>query len=205
MHEKASKNPDFCRKFSKDEVNTLPLFHYDGDVVLVRDEQTLSEALTRMAKERILGFDTESRPCFRKGKMNNPSLIQIACSDIIFLFQLKWLPLDKRLAAVMENPACIKAGVAIRDDIRQLQALYPFTGAGIVDLGEVAASQGLETRGLRTLTANFLRARISKGAQCSNWENSELSSQQVRYAATDAWVSRKIYQRMDELGFFGAR
>lgn len=204
MHKKAHKIPDFCRKFSKDDVNTLPLFHYDGDVVLVRDEQTLSEALTRMRKERVLGFDTESRPCFRKGKMNSPSLIQVACSDIVFLFQLTWLPLDERLAAVMENPACIKAGVAIRDDIRLLQALHPFAGEGIVDLGEVAGSRGLETRGLRTLAANFLGARISKGAQCSNWENTELSSQQVRYAATDAWVSRKIYQRMDELGFFGA-
>lgn len=196
------KLSDFSRKFTKDEVNSLPLFHYDGDVVLVRDEQTLSEAITRMKKERLLGFDTESRPCFRKGKMNNPALIQVACSDVVFLFQLTWLPFGRRLADILENPAYIKAGVAIKDDMRLLHGLFPFTGAGIVDLGEVAGSRGLETRGLRTLAANFLSVRISKGAQCSNWENKELSSQQTRYAATDAWVSRKVYQHMDDLDFF---
>ncbi len=202
MHETAHEISGLSRKFTKDDVNILPLFYYDGDVVLVRDEETLAYAVARMRKERVLGFDTESRPCFRKGKPITPALVQIACSDIVFLFQLTWLPLHPQLLAVLESPSLIKAGVAIGDDMRLLRTVTPFTEAGVVDLGEVARARGLETRGLRTLAANFMGVRISKSAQCSNWEHRELSAQQVRYAATDAWISRKVYQRMDDLGFF---
>ncbi len=192
----------YCRTFSKEEVNSLPLFRYEGPVVVVRSREELAEALEHMRQERLLGFDTESRPCFRKGAVNTPSLVQIACSDIVFLIQLRQVPLDADLAAVLSDGFRIKAGVAIGDDIRLLAKLYPFSGAGLVDLGEVARSKGLTTRGLRTLAANFLGIRISKSAQCSNWEHDELSPQQIHYAATDAWVSRQVYERMSELGFF---
>ena len=192
----------YCRSFSKDEVNALPLFRYEGPVSVVRDREDLYEALEYMRQERLLGFDTESRPSFRKGVMNSPSLVQIACSDRVFLIQLRMVPLDADLVGLLSDATLIKAGVAIGDDMRLLAKLHPFIGAGLVDLGEVARSKGLTTRGLRTLAANFLGIRVSKGAQCSNWEHAELSPQQIYYAATDAWISRQVYERMSELGFF---
>ncbi len=193
---------EYCRSFSKEEVNSLPLFRYEGPVTVVRDKDELRDALDYMEEERLLGFDTESRPCFRKGVINSPSLVQIACSDMVFLIQLRFVPLGEELAALLSDNYRIKAGVAIGDDMRLLSRLFPFTGAGLVDLGEVARSKGLTTRGLRTLAANFLGIRVSKSAQCSNWELSDLSQQQISYAATDAWISRQVYERMSELGFF---
>jgi ribonuclease D len=194
----------YARTVSKDDLNALPLFYYAGDVVLVRDEVGFDKAMTRIRKEKLLGLDTESKPSFQKGKTNDPALVQIACSDIVFLFQLIWLPLDERLTTLLEDASCLKAGVAINDDMKLLAGVCPFTAAGLVDLGETAEAQGLHTKGLRTLAANFLGVRISKSAQCSNWSRKELSPQQVRYAATDAWVSRKLYQCMCDLGFFDA-
>lgn len=192
----------YCRAFSKDEVNSLPLFRYEGPVVLVRTQEELLEALERLDEERLFGFDTESKPCFRKGMTSPPALIQIACSDVVYLIQLTWLPFNEDMATFLAAPDLVKTGVAIGDDIRFLNKIHPFTASGLVDLRDVARMQGLSTRGLRTLAANFLHMRISKSAQCSNWGNKELSPQQITYAATDAWVSRLVYERMSELGFF---
>ena len=193
---------DHYRSFTKDEVNTLPLFRYEGNVGLVRTPADLKMAIERIRQEKLLGFDTESRPCFTKGASSLPALIQVACSDIVFLFQLTWLSFDKKIASILADEDLIKTGVAIGDDIRMLAKMHRFTGAGLVDLKEVALAKGLATHGLRPLAANFLRVRISKNAQCSNWEHKELTAQQIAYAATDAWISRQIYERMSELGFF---
>ena len=190
------------RAFTKDEVNDLPLFRYEGPVELVRTRDELLAALERINEERLLGFDTESKPIFRKGMISPPTLMQIACSDIVFLIQLNWLPFNEHMALFLSDAERIKTGVAIGDDIRMLNKIYPFTAAGLVDLRDIARVKNLATRGLRTLAANFLHMRISKNAQCSNWGNKELSSQQITYAATDAWVSRLVYERMSEIGFF---
>jgi ribonuclease D len=148
----------------------------------------------------VLGFDTETRPSFRKGKNYTPSLIQIALPDEVFLFHLNWLPLGADLIGLLEDPRVIKTGVAARDDMRELAKLSPFTPHGVVDLDEVAAKNGIKTPGLRSLAAMFLGLRISKGEQCSNWGNKALSPRQIRYAATDAWVSRAIYFSMRNAG-----
>ncbi|RXF76130.1 3'-5' exonuclease domain-containing protein 2 [Desulfovibrio sp. DS-1] len=190
----------YRRKISKDEINELPLERYAGEIRIVRSEEELADAVDRLRDEDVLGFDTETRPTFRKGKVNLPSLVQLACSDVVYLFQLNWLPFGDALAAVLSDADIVKTGVAVRDDIRDLQKLFAFNDAGVVDLGEVARDLGLETHGLRNLAANFLEVRISKGAQCSNWSNRELAPQQVLYAATDAWVSREIHLRMRRLG-----
>lgn len=197
-----SVSEDYSRAFSKDEVNSLPLFRYEGTIELVRTQSELLAALERIREERLLGFDTESKPIFKKGAINPPTLMQIACSDVVFLIQLNWLPFNEEMAAFLADDERIKTGVAIGDDIRLLNKVYPFTAAGLVDLRDIACLKNLATRGLRTLAANFLHMRISKNAQCSNWGNKELSQQQITYAATDAWVSRLVYERMSELGFF---
>ncbi|UZP67975.1 3'-5' exonuclease domain-containing protein 2 [Desulfovibrio mangrovi] len=193
----------YKRKITKDEINELPLHRYEGQVELVRTEEELAAAVQRMRQEDLLGFDTETRPTFRKGKINLPSLVQFACSDIVYLIQLNWLPLTDSIKDLLADASIVKTGVAVRDDIKDLQKLSYFDDAGVLDLGEVARSIGLETHGLRNLAANLLGVRISKGAQCSNWASRELTTQQIQYAATDAWISREIHLCMVSLGFLG--
>ena len=203
------------RKLSRDEINALPLFHYSGKVTLVRTPDALEYAIKRLCSckaeesalghggavaDQVLGFDTETRPSFRKGKSYMPSLIQLALEDEVFLFHLKWMPLHEELISIFENERIIKTGVAVHDDMRFLGRLKAFTARSVVDLSDVARDNGIETRGLRGLVAEFLGMRISKGEQCSNWGNSELSPRQIRYAATDAWVSRAVYLSMLRAG-----
>ncbi len=182
-----------------EEINALPLRYYEGDVHLIRNPEQWREALPALKKDGILGFDTETRPTFRKGVMNSPSLIQLATADAVYLIQLGSLPFNGSIASILEDPDIIKVGVAIREDMRALAKIFPFTPAGIVDLGQLANQHDLPSRGLRTLAASLFGWRISKGPRCSNWSVPNLSPRQVAYAATDAWIGRLIYMRLKEL------
>jgi len=190
----------YRRKLRSEEINALPVVRYEGEVRLVRSEGELNEALDLLAREDLLGFDTETRPSFRKGRVNQPSLIQLAASDRIFLMQLAFVPFGEGLASLLSNARILKVGVGIWDDLRELGKLYPFTGAGAVDLGELARSLKLPTQGLRNMAANLMGWRISKGPRCSNWSLPDLSPRQIVYAATDAWIGRELYLKMREAG-----
>lgn len=188
------------RRLSSDEINAMPLYHYEGEVLLVRTLEELESVMPLLEREPILGFDTETRPSFRKGRVNAPSLVQLATEEAVVLVQLSWMPLDEGLAALLSDPLHVKTGVAIGDDMRELVKLRPFTPAGLADVGAFAREQRLSSQGLRTLAANLFGLRISKGPQCSNWSAKVLSRRQIQYAATDAWISRAIYLRMRALG-----
>lgn len=190
----------YRRKISKDEINAMPIRRYEGEVRLVRTPEELEAAVNVLCRESVLGFDTETKPTFRKGKVNAPSLVQFAATDVVFLIQLGRVPMGAEIAAVLRDAAIIKAGVSIIDDVRELCARYPFRPAGLVDLGDVARSLKMETQGLRNMAANFFGWRISKGPQCSNWGLPELTPRQIAYAATDAWVGRELYLKMCSLG-----
>ena len=200
-----SRMPDmpldcYRRKLRSEEINALPIVRYEGEVRLVRSEGELEEALDLLARETLLGFDTETRPSFRKGKVNQPALIQLAASDRIFLVQLAFVPFGTGLAALLANEKIVKVGVGIWDDMRELGKLHPFEGAGAMDLGDLARSLKLPTQGLRNMAANLMGWRISKGSRCSNWSLSELSARQIAYAATDAWIGRELYLKMRAVG-----
>lgn len=191
------------RRLSGEEINAMPLCHYHGPVHVIRVLDDWKRALPDLRAERALGFDTETRPTFRKGKVNAPALIQLATEQAVYLIQLTWLPFGPHLAEILANPDQIKAGVGIHDDMRELAKLHEFEPAGLVDLGGVARAHKLPSQGLRTLTANLFGRRISKGSQCSNWSLLDLSQRQIAYAATDAWIGRQIFLRMRELGLTG--
>jgi ribonuclease D len=188
------------RKLSRDDINTLPLFRYPGKVILIRTAKGVERAVDRLSGESVLGFDTETRPSFTRGKSYLPSLVQLAGEEAIYLFQLQWQPLSPPLADLLASGDVVKAGVAAHEDMHALEKLYPFTPAGVVDLAAVARRHNLQNQSLRALTAFFLGVRVSKGEQCSNWGVRDLTLRQVRYAATDAWASRAIYLRMREQG-----
>ena len=189
----------YLRKPSKEEINDLPIERYGGPVHIIRTQEELGAAMEALAEETVLGFDTESRPAFRKGKYYPPALVQLAATDAVYIIQLTWLPLGNTLASLLADPSILKVGVAIHDDLKELQKLHEFIPAGINDLGDTARRLGLETHGLRSLAANLLGVRISKAARCSNWAGKKLHHQQIVYAATDAWIGRELYFKLKEL------
>jgi ribonuclease D len=192
--------PAFNPSLNKEDVNNFPLYKYTGEILLVRTDEERDAALERLRGESILGLDTETRPSFRKGNSYATALLQLAARDAVYIFQLAKAPLERKLAAILSDPGIIKTGVAIAEDLRYLRKLYPFNPAGIVDLSAVARKNNLTMASLRGLAACLLGLRISKNERCSNWAVPQLSPGQITYAATDAWVSRRIYLRALELG-----
>jgi ribonuclease D len=127
-------------------------------------------------------------------------LVQLAGESGVYLAQLKKIGDLGLLGALFADARVIKAGVAIAGDIAKLHEVMPFEPAGFVELGRMAANKGIPASGVRTLAANLLGLRISKGAQCSNWDRNELTPAQIQYAATDAWVCREIYLFLEQHG-----
>ncbi|MEN8135007.1 MAG: 3'-5' exonuclease [Thermodesulfobacteriota bacterium] len=190
----------FDRRMTKDEINSLPIRSYEGKVVVVKTREELDIAVRKLGKETLLGFDTETRPNFKKGQNNLPSLIQLAGEKTVYIFQLQHIKFPANLREILADKTIIKTGVAIDHDLLQLQRFEPFMEGGFAGLARLAKNAGIKNHGLRGLAAVLLNFRISKSAQRSNWGNDTLSNKQINYAATDAWVGREIFLRLEEMG-----
>ena len=183
-------------KISKEEINQLHIRSFPGTIRHIETQDELRKAVPALKRENILGFDTETKPTFRKGVLHVPSLVQLATGRTVYLIRLNLLEQHDELLPILSSPTCLKVGVAVRDDIIGLQKIKPFVASGFVDIATISKELGIETIGLRSLAAIFLKFRISKKAQVSNWARRELSPSQIQYAATDAWVSRKIFLKL---------
>lgn len=187
-------------RIEKEFISALPLMQYEGKIVLVEDEKTAKKAVKELSREKVLGFDTETRPCFRKGAGYMVSLVQLCGRKCAYLFRLDYCGGVPVLFPLFENPNILKVGVAVKDDVHHLKIRAPFDDAGFVDASRYTRAARIENTGLRALTAHFLGGRISKAAQVSNWAARELSPQQIVYAATDAWTSRELFLKLQKLG-----
>ena len=184
---------------TKAEINEKPLLEYTGPYSLIRTDEEMKNVLPQIQAETLLGFDTETRPAFRKGESYLPSLLQLGGESHVWVIQLQKLTELGPLFEVLSTPGIIKAGVAIQRDVEELRELLDFEPAGFKDVGKMAEKLFFRNTGLRPLAAMLLEGRISKGAQVSNWASDELTSKQKTYAATDAWISRKLYESLVEL------
>ena len=184
---------------TKDEINALPIRRYEGSVVLVTTAEQAARALDDFSRERLVGFDTETRPTFKVGQKYPAALAQVATARAVYLFQLQRMDCAPVLRELLQSNST-KAGVAIGDDLKALRELFAFEPAAIADLGVIARKKGYERSGVRALAAMFLGFRIPKGTKTSNWAAPRLSPQQIGYAATDAWACRELYLRFETLG-----
>lgn len=114
------------RRLSCEEINAMPLCHYEGAVQVIRSLDDWKHALPDLRSADLLGFDTETRPSFRKGRRNSPALIQLATANAVYLVQLAFLPFGPHIVEILANPDQVKAGVGIRDDMRDLAKVYDF-------------------------------------------------------------------------------
>jgi ribonuclease D len=186
-------NFEFKSKITKEEVALLPHQKFTGEIFYIDSAAAIDEFLPELKNESVLGFDTETRPTFKKGHSNRVALLQLSTSRQAFLFRLHKTGLTEKLIDILTNPGIIKAGVAIHDDLLGLKKITPFEPEGFIDLQEYVKAFGIEDNGLKKLAANILGFQISKRQQTSNWELDMLTEAQSEYAATDAWVCYEIY------------
>ncbi|HLN19760.1 MAG TPA: 3'-5' exonuclease [Bacteroidales bacterium] len=186
----------YPEEISVEELAGFELSWFKGEIVLVDDMETFRRIIPRLKKSIILGFDTETKPSFRKGRKNKVSLLQLATADLACLFRINKIGMPDELVSLLSDKKIIKAGVAIHDDIRFLSGIRNFIPAGFIDLQSLVKDFGIKCSGLKKLCAIILGFRISKRQQVTDWEAEELSEAQQVYAATDAWVCHEIYVKL---------
>lgn len=184
------------RSISDAEISLLPQGAYEGPVEVIDSQVALEQALEVMRTWDITGIDTESRPAFRKGEKNLPALLQVAGPGMVYLFRLNKLGFAPGLRSFMNNKDILKVGIALENDLPELLQMGRFSPAALVDLNQLCTRLGFQSVGARKLAALFLKVRISKGQQTSNWENDPLKPAQILYAATDAWICREIFLKI---------
>ena len=190
------ENNKYQENISVEELSECELSWFKGEIVLVEELKTFYEVFPRLLGEELLGFDTETRPTFKKGKKNRVSLIQLSSGTMACLFRIHKLGLPDELINLLSDPEVIKAGVAVHDDIRFLKGVKKFEPSGFIDLQNFVKDFGIQSSGLKKLAAIILGFRISKRQQVTDWEAEELSEAQLIYAATDAWVCHQIYKKL---------
>jgi ribonuclease D len=187
---------------SKEEVNELPLGQYEGPIHLIDKPHLVEDAVDYLENQSLLGFDTETKPSFRKGQFNQVSLLQLSTSSRAFLFRLQHIGFPPALQSLLEKENVIKVGAAVQDDLKALGKLTnSFSPQSFFDLNEELKKIGFQNVGVRNLCGMVLKIRISKAEQVSNWEANVLTEKQCRYAATDAWACLEIFQVLKEEGF----
>jgi len=186
------------KKLSKNEINSLPQIKFNGDVEVLSSSDNVQAAVNYLMNYDLIGFDTETKPTFVKGPLNPPSIMQLACIDKVYIFQLDNESLYKKLFPILSNENITKCGVSVDRDLIELMYLSPFDPLSFVDLGNIARDNDVPHHGLRGLVAMFLKHRISKGAQISDWSKTVLSQSQITYAATDAWISLKLFEAFEQ-------
>jgi ribonuclease D len=186
----------YKENITAEELAEHELSWFKGEIVLVDNLKTFFKVFPRLQKSDLLGFDTETRPTFKKGKKNSVSLIQLSTEDLACLFRINKIGIPNELVDLLSDPAIIKAGVAVHDDVRFLKVVRKFTPEGFIDLQTLVKDFGIQSSGLKKLAAIVLGFRISKRQQVTDWEAEQLSEAQQIYAATDAWVCYQIYRKL---------
>ncbi|NLV51728.1 MAG: 3'-5' exonuclease domain-containing protein 2 [Bacteroidales bacterium] len=183
-------------KFDKKKIQTLPRALFEGRIITVLSEKEAEKAVQYLLKQPILGFDTETKPTFKKGNVHQVALLQVSTHDTCFLFRLNNLGITDALVHLLEDKNTTKVGLSLQDDLRLLRKRREFEPGTYIELQKEVKDLGIEDNSLQKIYANIFGMKIAKNQQLSNWEADVLSEAQQRYAATDAWACIQIHEEV---------
>ncbi len=188
----------FKDSITTEDLEKLELASFPGKIFVIDTVGAeFNRAINYLRSQKIIGFDTETRPCFSPDQPRyGVALLQLSGPEKAYLFRIKSIGMHRRLCSLLGSDKVIKVGAAINDDIRGLQRYREFAPNAFVDLQKMVTEFGIRDKSVKKMTAIILGFRISKSQQLSNWEADTLSESQEKYAATDAWVCREMYLRL---------
>jgi RNA polymerase sigma factor for flagellar operon FliA len=176
-----------------------------AEVRMVATRQDAEAALSALIGADAIGFDTESKPTFRKGEVSTgPHLVQLATDEHAYLFQIGTLSGDAAasspaiavLRTVLESSTILKVGFGLGDDKRRLHAKLGIETNNVLDLATALRRGERNAWGAKTAVERFFGQRLQKSRRITttNWAMPRLSDKQILYAADDAHVALRIYR-----------
>lgn len=188
----------FKPTISPEELENLKVAEFSGEVIIVdKENEDYYEALEYLSRQKILGFDTETKPVFQANvKRNGVALLQLSGGERAYIFRLTEIGMPESLCKILSTKKILKVGAAVNEDIKGLQRYTKFIPRGFVDLQAEGAGWGIKEKSVRKMAAIIMGLRVSKSQQLSNWEAEVLTQGQISYAAIDAWVCRQMYLKL---------
>lgn len=183
---------------SKEQLADLPIAHFSGRSVVIDDENAVDGAIADLRSAKIIGFDTETRPSFKRGQLHKVALLQLSTYDTCYLFRLNHLGLTDQMVALFEDESIVKVGLSTKDDIHSLHKLRPFEPASMIELQSFVKDFNIADNSLQKVFAIIFGQRVSKGQRLTNWEAEQLTEAQQAYASLDAQACLMIYDNLRE-------
>ena len=191
---------------TKQEIAELELFQ-GFTLKQIRQPQTdveLEEAEQALLACRYLGFDTETKPVFRKDqKTTGPHVVQLCTPDTAYIFQVKNPECHALICKVLAAKTVVKVGFGLQSDRSEIRRKFGIEIASILDLDAIYRKLGYRRQlGVKAAIAVQFGQRFqkSKKVSTSNWAQPELTTPQLLYAANDAYSALRILQGLREAG-----
>lgn len=185
----------------KEELSKLPVVECLTTVEVIDTISKARVALSRLARTKCVGLDTETRPNFHKGDGHKVSLVQISTMKDSYLFRINKIGFIDELRQFLESDRVMKVGLSLRDDFNGLRRISPVEPLNVIELQEYVNQYGITDASLQKIYGVLFGRRISKGQRLTNWEAAELTEAQRHYAAIDAWACLKIYRYLERGSF----
>ncbi len=196
-----STTPRKVLSISKEELAKLPLASFKGTIHIIDKEQDVDAAIDVLRNAGQIGFDTETRPCFKKGERNEVALVQLSTASDCFLFRICRYGFHRAIKQLLEDSMVRKIGLSTQDDFHALHRIEEFKPANCIELQSYVKQYNISDNSLAKVYGIVFGQRISKGQRLSNWEADKLSAAQQSYAALDAAACLEIYSRLASGGF----
>ena len=191
----------YAVSIDKETINTMQRVSFQGRIHVIDAISQVKSAVVALRSAGVVGFDTETRPCFKRGERHKAALIQLSTDTDAFLFRINKTGIPNYLKAFLEDPDCIKAGLSTSDDFHQLARLTDIHPDGFVELQQMVKEFEITDMSLQKIYAILFHQKISKNQQLSNWEADQLTEAQQNYAAIDAWACLRIYDYLKDGNF----
>lgn len=187
---------------SKEALAKLPATAYSGGLTVVDTMEKARAALRYLRKARLIGFDTETRPSFRKGLTYKVALMQLYTDDHCFLFRLNKIGFPEELRKLLEDTEIVKIGLSVHDDFNALRRICPdFAPGSFIELQAYVKQFGISDISLQKIYAIVFGQFMSKNQRLTNWEAPELTPAQQAYAALDAKACLDLYVHLRQGNF----
>lgn len=187
---------------SKEQIALLAPFDRLGpnQISLVSTADEAGQACDALARARVLGFDTESKPTFFKDQVSEgPHIVQLATADRAWVFQLHDLQCRTMVGQLLSTLGIVKAGFGLGDDRKRIISKLGVEPADVLELNTIFRERGYrKDMGVKGAVAVLFNQRFikSKKAATSNWANPRLTEAQLVYAANDAYAAFRVFEAL---------
>ncbi len=178
---------------SKQQLASLPAAHFKGNIKVIEKADDVETAVSELKEADLIGFDTETRPSFKKGQSFQVALLQLATLDTSYLFRLNKIGMPESLKGLLQDETKKKIGLSTHDDFRNLNKVWKISPAGFVELQNYVANWHIVDKSLTKLYGILFGHRLTKNQRLTNWEADTLTDAQKQYASLDALACIQIY------------